>query len=55
MEIQQIVANSMLVVYGTEVGTSILMAGKQAIQSSLMLWDTEILTTALPALLWASA
>jgi hypothetical protein len=37
VEIQQIVANSMLVVYGTEVGTSILMAGKQAIQSSLML------------------
>ena len=51
VEIQQIVANSMLVVYGTEVGTSILMAGKQAIQSSLMLWDTEILTTALPVLL----
>ena len=55
VEIQQIVANSMLVVVSQKVGTSILMAGKQAIQSSLMLWDTEILTTALPVLLWASA
>ena len=51
VEIQQIVVNSMLVVYGTEVGTSILTAGKQAIQSSLTPWDTEILTTAVPALL----
>ena len=35
VEIQQIVANSMLVVYGTEVGTSILMAGKQETLYSL--------------------
>ena len=47
-----IVVNTMLVVHGIMVGTSILMAGKQAIQSSLMLWDTEILTT---VLLWTSA
>jgi len=39
----------------TRAGTSILMAGKQAIQSSLMLWGSEILPTALPVLLCASA
>ena len=55
VEIQKIVAKSMLVVVSQKVGTSILMAGKQAIQSSLMLWDTEILTTALPVLLCTSA
>ena len=50
-----IVVNSMLVVYGTEVGTSILMAGKQAAPYSLMRLDLEILTTALPVLLCTSA
>jgi hypothetical protein len=49
VEIQQIVANSMLVVVSQKVGTSILMAGKQAAPYSLMRLDLEILTVAVPA------
>ena len=47
--------NLMSVEHGIRDGTFIQMVGKQAIQSSLMLWDTEILTTALPVLLCTSA
>ena len=55
VEIQQIVVNSMLVVYGTEVGTSTPMVGKLEVLYSLMVWGLGIHTTALPALLCASA
>ena len=53
-ELQQIVANSMLVVVSIKDFTSIQMAGKLEVPYSLMAWDTEILTTALPVLLCTS-
>ena len=55
MEIHQIVVNSMLVVASTWDISSTLMAGKQEVLYSLMVWDSEILTTALPVLLCSSA
>ena len=45
----------MLVVVSTRDISSTPMVGKQAAPYSLMRLDLEILTTALPVLLWASA
>ena len=50
-----IVVNSMLVVVSIRDFSSTPMVGKLEVLYSLMFWDSEILTTALPVLLWSSA
>ena len=55
VEIQQIVANSMLVVVSTRDISSTPMVGKLEVLYSLMAWGLGIQTTALPVLLWPSA
>ena len=49
VEIQQIVANSMLVVVSRKVGIFTLMGGKLEVLYSLMRLDLEILTVGVPA------